>query len=102
MSHTVKRFDHTVVVVGNVPVVFTWMKVVLTTESVLVVSVFHVMIEAMDWVVSIVMAFIMVHIMASSVKISILDLVMFNTMVGLSFDTVEKIIIFMLNVFHQL
>ena len=87
---------------GNVPVVLTWMKVVYAMESVLIVSVFHLMIEAVDWVVNIVMAFIMVHIMASSMKISILNFVMFNTMVALSFNTVEKIIIFMCNVFHQL
>ena len=97
-----KRFDYTVVIVGNVSMVFTWMKVVLATEPVLIVSVFHVMIEAMDWVESLVMAFIMMRFMASSVKISVLDFAMFNTMVGLSFNTVEKIIIFMLNVFHQL
>ena len=97
-----KRFDYTVVIVGNVSVVFTWMKVVLATEPVLIVSVFHVMIEAMDWVESLVMAFIMMRFMASSVKISVLNFAMFNTMVGLSFNTVEKIIIFMLNVFHQL
>ena len=87
---------------GNVPVVLTWMKVVYAMESVLIVSVFHLMIEAMDWVVSIVMAFIMVHIMASSMKISILNFVMFNTMVALSFNTVEEIIVFMFDVFHQL
>ena len=97
-----KRFDYTVVIVGNVSVVFTWMKVVLATEPVLIVSVFHVMIEAMDWVESLVMAFIMMRFMASSVKISVLNFAMFNTMVGLSFNTVEKIIIFMFNVFHQL
>ena len=97
-----KRFDYTVVIVGNVSVVFTWMKIVLATEPVLIVSVFHVMIEAMDWVESLVMAFIMMRFMASSVKISVLNFAMFNTMVGLSFNTVEKIIIFMLNVFHQL
>ena len=97
-----KRFDYTVVIVGNVSMVFTWMKVVLATEPVLIVSVFHVMIEAMDWVESLVMAFIMMRFMASSVKISVLNFAMFNTMVGLSFNTVEKIIIFMLNVFHQL
>ena len=97
-----KRFDYTVVIVGNVSVMFTWMKVVLATEPVLIVSVFHVMIEAMDWVESLVMAFIMMRFMASSVKISVLNFAMFNTMVGLSFNTVEKIIIFMLNVFHQL
>ena len=87
---------------GNVPVVLTWMKVVYAMESVLIVSVFHLMIEAMDWVVSIVMVFIMVHIMASSMKISILNLVMFNTMVALSFNAVEEIIVFMFDVFHQL
>ena len=97
-----KRFDYTVVIVGNVSVVFTWMKIVLATEPVLIVSVFHVMIEAMDRVESLVMAFIMMRFMASSVKISVLNFAMFNTMVGLSFNTVEKIIIFMLNVFHQL
>ena len=97
-----KRFDYTVVIVGNVSVVFTWMKIVLATEPVLIVSVFHVMIEAMDWVESLVMAFIMMRFMASSVKISVLNFAMFNTMVGLSFNTVEKIIIFMFNVFHQL
>ena len=53
MSHTVKRFNHTVVVMGNVPVVLTWMKVVYAMESVLIVSVFHLMIEAVDWVVKI-------------------------------------------------
>ena len=71
-------------------------------ESVLIVSVFHLMIKAMDWVVSIVMAFFMVHIMASSMKISILNFVMFNTMVALGFNAVEEIIVFMFDVFHQL
>ena len=97
-----KRFNHTVVVMGNVPVVLTWMKVVYAMKSMLIVSVFHLMIEAMDWVVSIVMAFIMVHIMASSMKISILNLMMFNTMVALGFNAVEEIIVFMFDVFHQL
>ena len=97
-----KRFNHTVVVMGNVPVVLTWMKVVYAMKSMLIVSVFHLMIEAMDWVVNIVMAFIMVHIMASSMKISILNLMMFNTMVALGFNAVEEIIVFMFDVFHQL
>ena len=44
----------------------------------------------------------MVHIMASSMKISILNLMMFNTMVALGFNAVEEIIVFMFDVFHQL
>ena len=59
------------------------------------------MIKTVGWLVSFVMACIMVHIMISSVEISILNLVMFNAMMGLCFNTVEKIIIFMLNVLHQ-
>ena len=82
------------------------MEVVINVAVVGVSSPSIAVAHAMDWVVLVVVADLvpvsMVDIVCPSVEISILDLVVLDAMVSSCLDLMEKIVVFVLDVFFEL
>ena len=82
------------------------MEVVINVAVVGVSSPSIAVAHAMDWVVLVVVADLvpvsMVDIMCPSMEISILDLVVLDAMVSSCLDLMEKIVVFVLDVFFEL